>query len=468
MASVIAAASKIVVRLLLINAIVAVVPLAGMSFARIYERQLLAALESDMIHEAELVRATHPDPATLVAAERDTGMWIRVLDASGGEFASRPEVAAALHGRYGAATRLVGTRDTRSSDVMYRSPPDGVYLFVALPVQGGGAVYVRRSTRDVKLELIHLRGSMIRVGLVALAITALLTLVLSTTIARPLARLTRRAQRIAARQAAPPDKLDARHDEIGQLARAVTAMTDELERRARDARSLAADISHELKTPLSGIRGAAELLRDGIDDAEQRDRFLAMIADDGARIDRIVSRLLELARVEDDRSSGAPVDVAELAQACGARAWAVPVDVEVEPAITAGRAPAIASAIDNLVANAVQHADPGSRGRARVTRGTRIRVEVENHGPALSEAARARVWDRFYSTRTAAGGSGQTLAIVRSVALAHGGAYGVQVHRRRDDVLVRVLKASRCARPSWSATGRCTRPSTRRSRSSPS
>ena len=57
-----------------------------------------------------------------------------------------------------------------------------------------------------------------------------------------------------------------------------------------------------------------------------------------------------------------------------------------------------------------------------------MRVEVRNHGPALSEAARARVWDRFYSTRIASGGSGLGLAIVRSVALAHGGDYGVRCH----------------------------------------
>jgi two-component system sensor histidine kinase ChvG len=380
-----------------------------------------------MIHEAQLVRATHPDAATLATAERDTGMWIRVLDKHGGGFAARPEVAAALAGKYGSATRLARARDARS-DV--RSPDssgalDTVHLFVALPDPStGGVVYVARSTRDVKLQLLALRHTMIEVLAVALAVTALLTLVLATTIARPLGRLTRRAQRIAARQAAASDTLDHRRDEIGQLARAVTAMTDELERRARDARTLAADISHELKTPLSGIRGAAELMRDPMDDAD-RDRFLAMILDDSARIDRIVSRLLELARVEDDRAASAPVDVAQLARDCAARSWPVPVDVEADAAVMPGRAAALASAIDNLVANAVQHAAPSSRVKLAVSRGVRIRVAVANHGPALSEVARARVWDRFYSTRTEQGGSGLGLAIVRSVALAHGGTYGV-------------------------------------------
>ena len=432
---------RLIYRLLVINAIVALVPVAGISFAHMHERQLLAALEADMIHEAELVRATRPDAAALAAAERDTGMWIRILDDQtlGAEgFADRPEIRAARAGRFGSATRLApspqSSRSVRSGG-RGGGALDTVHLFVALPVRdAAGAVtavvYVARSTRDVKLQLIALRDAMTRVVAVALAITALLTALLAATIARPLARLTRRAMRIAAHGHGgdtAPDKLDRRRDEIGQLARAVTAMTGELERRARDARTLAADISHELKTPLAGIRGAAELLGDGAaDDTAARAQFLAMIVDDAARIDRLVNRLLELARVDDDRTPAAPVDVAALACNAAARAWPVRVDVRADAAFTLGRAAAITSAIDNLLANAVQHADPGTAVAVTVTRGARIRIAVANHGPALSEVAQARVWDRFYSTRIASGGSGLGLAIVRSVALAHGGDHGVR------------------------------------------
>src|SRR6185295_9130415 len=187
------------------------------------------------------------------------------------------------------------------------------------------------------------------------------------------------------------------------------AMTEELERRARDARSLAADISHEFKTPLAGIRGAAELLRDGAaDDPDARDRFLTMIEDDTARLDRLVSRLLELARVEDDRAVQLPVDLGELARACAARPWPVPVEVTAAAdAVVPGRTAQLASAIENLIANATQHADPGTAVRVTVeARGGAMQVAVANHGPALSPTAQRKVWDRFYSTRTASGGSG--------------------------------------------------------------
>jgi two-component system sensor histidine kinase ChvG len=465
--------ARIRTRLLLVNAIVVAVPVVGISFARMHESQLLAALEADMVHQAELVRAVvlaEPDrplaalEPVLAAAAGDTRTRIRLLDAGGevradshrggppegaergvprllrgrapdhaaeppralepeDQLAHRREVVDALAGRYGAATRLWTQQDR-------------VYLFSALPIRRPGAddapvtgaIYVTRSTHDVKLALYRLRAWLFRLLAATLAVTALVTLILATTIARPLVRLTRRAQRIAARLPAEPDRLAGRADEIGQLARAVAAMTDELERRAHDARTLAADISHEFKTPLTAIRGAAELLRDGAgDDPADRDHFLAMILDDAARLDRLVSRLLELARVEDDRGIELPVDLAALAAGCAARPWPAPVAVAAAAtAVVPGRRAQLAAALDNLVANATQFADAHTAVRiALAPRGARVRVTVENRGPALSPAARARVWDRFYSTRAASGGSGLGLAIVRSVALGHGGAVGV-------------------------------------------
>lgn len=467
MASVIAAARRFVrhlvrirYRLLLVNVIVAAVPVVGISFADMYEVQLLTGLERDMIHQAQLVRAVvNADPSRplasyepmLAAAARDTRTRIRLVDPAGqvaadshrsgppegaerahpyllsGEspthrpeppkplaLTERREIKAALAGRYGSATRLWSNQDR-------------VYLFSALPLgTGTGVVYVTRSTHDVKLQLYRLRTWLGRLLIATLAGTALLSLVLATTIARPLARLTRRAERVAARKSNPPDDgLADRADEIGQLARAVDAMTAELERRAHDARTLAADISHELKNPLAGIRGAAELLRDGAsDDPEARERFLDMILDDAQRLDRIVSRLFELARVEDDQSILLPVDLGAVARTVAARPWAVPVEVEVAgDAIVQARKAQLTAALENLVANATEFAADGTPVTIRIAG---RRITVANRGPALSAAAQRKVWGRFYSTRTASGGTGLGLAIVRSVALAHGGSVGVR------------------------------------------
>jgi two-component system sensor histidine kinase ChvG len=434
MASAIAAArralrhfARIRYRLLLVNVLVAAVPVGGIAFAEMHEQQQLAALERDMIHQAQLVRAfvrAAPDrpladhEPVLAAAARDTRTRIRLLDAAaepvadshrsgppeGAEqpvpslfhdeaprrapsvpkplpLAERREVQRALAGRYGSATRLW-------------SKQSRVFLFAALPIQRDGrvegVVYVTRSTQDVKLQLLRLRTWLVQLLAATVVASALLSLLLAMTIERPLDRLRKRARRIAAQQPIEPgDRLTERADEIGELARAVAAMTDELQRRAHDARTLAADLSHELKNPLAGIRGAAELLRDGAaEDPEAREKFLGMIEGDAARLDRIVNRLLEVARVEDDRGVALPVDAAALARACAARPWPVPVEVEAPAdAIVPGRSAQLASAIENLVANATQHAEPGSTVRVQLAaRPGVLRLTVSNRGPALSEA----------------------------------------------------------------------------------
>jgi len=247
--------ARIRYRLLLVNAIVAVVPVLGIVFAEMHEAQLLSALEQDMIHQAQLVRAqvlAEPqlalaarEPMLRVAA-RDTRTRVRLLDAAGAvaadshrggppegaeppvptfygtsrarapsvprplEVADRREVKQALAGRYGAATRLWDKQDR-------------VYLFSALPiVRAGrieGVVYVTRSTHDVKLHLYRLRRWLVRVLASTLVLTALLSLILAATIARPLGRLTRRAQRIAARQpVGSEDRLARRVVEDGRAA----------------------------------------------------------------------------------------------------------------------------------------------------------------------------------------------------------------------------------------------------------
>ena len=474
--------ARIRYRLLLVNVIVVAVPLVGVGFARMHERQLLAALERDMIHQAQLVRALVTGDATgprladrapaLAAAARHTRTRIRLLDERGRvvadshadgppegaeppvphlyggsgprhapavpdalDVSARREVRAALAGGYGSATRLWGKHER-------------VYLFAALPLvrttpsatDVTGVVYVTRSTQTVKLQLYRLRTQLVDVLAAALTLTTILSLFLAATIARPLGKLTRAAERLAAGDRDVRLALD-RADEIGQLSRALERMAAELDRRARDQRALAADISHELKTPLTGIRGAAELLRDGAaDDPAARARFLAMILDDAARLDRLVVRLLELSRLEADDAALEDTDVAALARAALARAaertgLATRLDAPTAPLRLAVRPAALEAALDNLLANAAQHATPATTITLALSlsgpgRRRRLRIAVHNHGPVISPAVQARVWDRFFTTRAADGGSGLGLAIVRAVAATHGGTVGVDSSAR--------------------------------------
>jgi signal transduction histidine kinase len=124
-----------------------------------------------------------------------------------------------------------------------------------------------------------------------------------------------------------------------------------------------------------------------------------------------------------------PVDLAALArEVAAAQTAAVLVDAPAR-AVVSGRATGLTAAVDNLVLNAVQHAAPGSPITIAVEprgprRARRIRFAVRNEGVPLDAVLRARVWDRFFTTRASSGGAGLGLAIVRSVAAIHGGACG--------------------------------------------
>jgi two-component system sensor histidine kinase ChvG len=460
---------RIVYRLLIVNALVVAVPIIGVAFAQMHERQLLHRLEQDMIDQARVLGAVLAlDPAgprlaergpALVAAARHTRTRIRLLDATGAVVADshaagppegaeptvsavtgdvrsaraprppdpivvadRREVRAALAGRYGSATRVWADEDR-------------VYLFGALPVVDGGAVagvvYVTRSTAPVKQAMAVLREWLLELGGLAVVATAVVTVILALTISRPLGRLTRAAERIAAgergRVVAPGRD---RRDEIGQLARAVDRMATELDRRAAASRDLAADASHELRAPLSGIRGAAELLRDGAaDDPPARARFLAMILADADRLDRLVGRLLELARTE---ASASVEDIAYpdlvVAAAERVRGAHVTVQYHARRTIVAARRSALTSALDNLLGNAAAHAAPDTPIRITVRdHDDALHTEVHNLGEPIAADRLPRIWDRFYTTRT--GGTGLGLSIVKSAIEAHGGTVGARSER---------------------------------------
>jgi two-component system sensor histidine kinase ChvG len=190
---------------------------------------------------------------------------------------------------------------------------------------------------------------------------------------------------------------------------------------------MAADISHEFKSPLTSIRGAAELLLEGAaEDPQARARFLGNILEDAGRLDRLVSRLLELSRLEADEMpfEEIPLDpfVAEVVASAAGPAVPVIVQQRTARASWRGRPGQLGSALRNLIENARQHAARGTGVTVTVEdAGGGLCFVVHNHGEAISEANLGRIWDRFFTTRAASGGSGLGLPIVAAAVTAHGG-----------------------------------------------
>ncbi len=454
-------------RLLAVNLVAVLVPIVGLEFARVYERQLLDGLERDMRNQASLVKsvveadddfggARHTE--ILTRAARTTRTRIRLLDRTRGVVSDShrlgppegPEPPPPALARLSQPPSRDLQRPTAPVDVMARTEvlaalagnssrttrvsehPSAVYLFVAEPIRRDGAVvgavYVTRSTQPVLVELHRIRSGLVRVLFITLAFTGLMTLALALSISRPLGRLSRAARRIAGGQ----------HDvalprggggELTELSESLSSMTSQLDARARYISEFAADVAHEFKSPLTSIRGAAELLVEGAaDDPAARRRFLRNIELDAQRLERLVSRLLELSRIEASSEAPAEIELPALLERAIERSQGPDQTIELsyESPVTRLRVRPtdVETAVLNLLDNALRFSPDGTPVSVVVTsdpHGRQLGISVVDQGPGVPEALRRRVFDRFFTTEADREGTGLGLAIVSSVANAHGG-----------------------------------------------
>ncbi|MCK5799389.1 MAG: HAMP domain-containing protein [Deltaproteobacteria bacterium] len=333
-----------------------------------------------------------------------------------GPLDDRVEIRAARRGQLGTATR-------------YHQRIKRVFLFLAMPVMTQrrvvGVVYITRSTIPVLDAMYRLRSTLLIILAIALALTGLLSIFLATTISRPLTRLARAAKRLSAGERDVSLRLE-RRDEIGELSRAFAALLQKLDDRARYVAEFAANISHEFKTPLASMRGAAELLADADEMNEAtRARFLGNILADVQRLDRLVSRILELSRIEATLETRKTFDLGNLIHHV-VDSFAddrIVIEAPSKPlGVHASRAH-LASALTALIENALQHSDPPSPVRISVRSAgdPNVVIQIVDTGEGISPANQKRVFDRFFSTHGGHGSTGIGLAIVAAVAAGHGG-----------------------------------------------
>ncbi|WP_433468066.1 sensor histidine kinase [Spirillospora sp. CA-128828] len=214
--------------------------------------------------------------------------------------------------------------------------------------------------------------------------------------------------------------------DIARLAGGVNTLLERLEIAAVQRRSFISDASHELRTPITGLRTRIELALDAPDDGDVADTLRHSLADI-ERLHQIVEDLLVLARLD---AGEVPVrerlDLGALVETeIGRRASVVPVTVKAEPGILVRASrPRLGRVLVNLLANADRHAVAMIEVQVRAEAGEAV-VEVHDDGPGIPPADRDRVFERFArldSARSRAeGGSGLGLAIARQIAIAHGG-----------------------------------------------
>ncbi|MDR2159909.1 MAG: histidine kinase [Treponema sp.] len=378
---------------------------------------------------------------------------------SGGEFYSGkqvllgPEVLAALEGRYGAATRYSSGGQV------------SVNLYSAIPIPGigpgeiTGAVLVSRSTYGILFNLYRLRLDIIRIFFISLLVSLFLSLGLSFTITVPVRKLKNEAETVLDNRGRFTGHFRGlkRMDEIGDLSRSLSKLSQKLERRIGHIDAFTSDLLHELKNPLAAIRGQTEL---ALASPVKEERLLRGIMQEEGRMERFLARLRELSRIDNtlEREEAEVVDLRVFlplfletwSQGAGGRTARPAVSggpesgpifdppPGTERALVRINPDRLVQAITNPLENACSFSPPGGTirlglqkdggaGGPQKTGGTAAVpywiITIDDEGPGIRDGG-DRYFERFYSERPPEdrdAHSGLGLAIVKAIAEGYGG-----------------------------------------------
>jgi two-component system, OmpR family, sensor histidine kinase CreC len=364
----------------------------------------------------------------------------RTPAAVGEDYSQFHDVKHTLEGRYGVRASL-------------RDPTDkfSTVLYIGAPIyQDGrvsGVLTLAEPTASIDAFLQLARPAFVRAALLTIAIVALLSLAVSYFLTRPIDRLARYADGIRLGEHPPFPKLG--RTEIADLGLAMRRMQETLEGR-QYAEEYVQTLTHELKSPLSAIRGAAELLQEEMP-RQQQHRFITNIRHEAERIARIVDRMLELARLENRREKPEmeKVDLNAMARTVAEshEHLLAGKDVKMEIAVPEGltldgNTFLLHQALENLVQNAIEFSPRGGTVKVDVTaEKDRVTLSVTDEGPGIPDYALDRIFDRFYSLGrpdTGKKSTGLGLNFVREVAKSHGGTIQV-VNRPEGGALAELM-----------------------------
>ena len=343
------------------------------------------------------------------------------------------------------------------------TPTGETQLYVALPAtppriaaEGGETqrpVFVAllaSPRRGLRTVLKDIAGYFFQAGLVALAISLILALLIARSIAKPLQRITSAAEEIA--RGNYDQTLDITSpSEIGRLAASFNTMVRQVKASRQAQRDFVANVSHELKTPLTSIQGFSQAILDGTaNDETSRHRAIEIINDEASRMSRLVDELLDLTRIESGqvKMMREPVDLAGVLKACVEK-FALQaeknniellLEVSTLPPVT-GDKDRLAQVFTNLLDNALKYTPPAGKVTVRAQEVKRktgkktapssaIEVTVTDTGIGIPPEDLEHVFERFYQVdKSRAGkdrGVGLGLTIAKQIIEAHKGTISVE------------------------------------------
>jgi len=277
---------------------------------------------------------------------------------------------------------------------------------------------------------------LVRAGAVALVLSILLALLVSRSVAAPLQRVAAAAEAIARGEAGTRAPVSG-PQEVRALASSFNTMADRVEAARQSQRDFVANVSHELKTPLTSIQGFSQALLDGTASTpETAARAARVVHEEAERMRRMVDELLTLARFDAGQMVMArdPVELGPLLRACveklapQAQAAEVALELDVpDRLLVTGDADRLAQVLSNLLDNGVAHTPAGGSvavAARRAGEGHFVEVTVTDTGRGIPADALPRIFERFYQVdkaRRRSRGAGLGLAITKEIVEAHGG-----------------------------------------------
>ncbi len=304
-----------------------------------------------------------------------------------------------------------------------------------------GAITLSVPLRGVQETIARISLLTFYSGTIAALIAGVLAFSLAKKITRPLQEIKKTAMNVAAGQLGPKIEVKS-DDEIGRVAHTFNIAVDQVERTIQEQkrletlrRNLVANISHELRGPLTSMRGFTEVMLDGLLKEEEKEKYLRIILDHTIHLSRLVDDLLELSHLESGnlRLECETISIEDVAEfsfqsiAPAAKEKGVQIKLQLKqplPAVWADQS-RLHEILRNLLENAIEHTPPGGRVCFNVSSSPHSVVfEVIDTGDGIPDEDQPHIWERFYKvdkSRNRSRGSGLGLAITRQLVELHGG-----------------------------------------------
>jgi signal transduction histidine kinase len=326
------------------------------------------------------------------------------------------------------------TAKTNESDSFFNAP----VITVGMPViiQGNivGAVFVHKLLSDLKPAMMDMYRQIIFAALIAFAVAVILIYFLAKSILKPLKKVTKATKQLAHGNFDVRISINSR-DEIGELSDTFNSVAEDLGKYENTRRSFVANVSHELRSPLTSMQGLVQGILDGTIQKDQQENYLTVVLDETKRLNYLINDLLDLSQIESGKLAYEfkNIDINELIRRClitfeskiSAKNIEVEVDIKDEKQYVSADENRIKQVMTNLIDNAVKFTPQGGTIKIFTKESpASIFVNVNNSGGVIEPEDLPYVFERFYKadksrTRTQEG-TGLGLSIVKKILAGHG------------------------------------------------